>query len=264
MLEERFKLMQQKAAQLVPTESTGYQRGTVMLTPKSIKPLLQLPGFASRAEVARDIIKAGKKSMHTSTWVDAAGKKTNLHVYASSIEFPDICPLTAQKADHIEIVEVAIPQRTIRAEYYERDQDKVNRMHTALTCDRYWLAIPFSAGHGPQDKAISIDFKTLGDEISKTQFLFANRTYARAFAQLNQVEGGKWVSGGSHVMDKVSYWVIFFSACGLVGAMLPLIFMENKAPGSLPIIFGIMGVLLALLVAGILLRRKAKANQAAL
>ena len=38
MLEEKFKLMEQKAAQLEPTQSTGYQRGTVMLTPKSVKP----------------------------------------------------------------------------------------------------------------------------------------------------------------------------------------------------------------------------------
>lgn len=264
MLEDKSRFLEEMASKLEPCMAQGYQSGRVMLTPKSVKTLLKIPITSARAELDVDMIRGSKKSMHQSTWLDSTGKKTDLYVYASGIKFPDVCPVTMETADHIEVVEVAVPKRTIRAEFKERNQDKVNRMHTAMTCDRYWMAIPFSGQHGARDKSTSIELMVLGNGVYSTKFLFSNRAYAREFSKLNWNEGGKWCLGGSNLMGTVGYWGIFLSACGLVGAFLPVIFVKNKTVDSMPSIIGIIAVLLAMLIGSIFLRRKAKTAEEAL
>ena len=267
MVQDKSEILEQMAGNLEPCMVQGNQSGMVMLTPKSVKPLLKIPITASRAELPLDIITGGNRSIYKSTWGTSGGGLTDLNVYLSTIKFPDVCPTAMVKTDHIEVVEMAIPKRTTRVQVSGHDQDKVNRINTAMTCDRYWMAIPFSYTHGAHDKRISIERSGGGGFMPgaiSTKFIFSNRSYARAFAQLNGIEGGTWCSGGSKLMELIGNWGIFLSS-GLVGGpLLFLIFVKNKPPDIISLSFRMIAILLALLIASIFLRIKAKAAKEAL
>jgi len=217
MSEQASKKIRETAARLEPAMLGGLFKGSMtMLTPPDVRRRTKAPPFWKRRALVKADLSQSAKSLHSQRWQTSQGKVHNLHVYDAGLDFPDACPVNLEPPSHHEVVEECIVRRSLR---YQTDtpKERANRLLAALSSDRYWFAIPFSAQHGPDDRAVHIEPVATGPTSSRAKLVFTNREYARRFAKLNDVEAAKWLSG-RHVIMQVAGYLGLIPSIGLAGA----------------------------------------------
>ena len=203
MSEQATQKIRKTAAQLEPAILGGLFKGITMLTPPDVQGTKGLRFWEMQAEFKADLGK-GARSLHSQPWMISQGKVYNLHVYEGGPKFPDACPVNLETPSHYEVVQVSMVRRSVRFQM-KVPREKLNRIATALSSDRYWFAIPFSRYHGPDDRAVHIEAVNPGETGSRAKVLFRNREYAQRFGELNSLEGGKWLAARHLVMRVVGY-----------------------------------------------------------
>ena len=180
----------------------------VMLSPTSVKKLPKPPGsFTDRAELKFNI-KSGAYSIHADHWVWTSygeSKNFTLSIYESSLKFPLNPSGDGRDTGTYEVVEVAIPgggnllyKRTINA-----TGEKLTRITTACSADRYWLAVP--------SQLLNNSFRYGSFHIDGDLLKFTNRTYARLFAELNHIEEGRWFTSSDQSKKIGAWWSVGLS-----------------------------------------------------
>lgn len=200
------ELIRLTAAKLEPAlvEFTR-NRIKLMLTPESVTKTSAPPFTAPRAVIPFDIDQ-GVKSLYSHR-ITIYGKTTTMHVYEGGIKFP------AQRGERQRIVEVVDHQISWgKADLVRRPgernttyEERRKRYKEAYGYNRYWFAIPTSSHI----------------HIEKRKITFADREYARRFAEFNHLEGGVWKS------EKQRTNAIIGIIVGVVGSIAPFVFIES-------------------------------------
>ena len=211
--------IRETAARLEPAMLKGRFTGSTMLTPRSVHKTKALGFWQPRAEFKVDL-NTGARSLYHQPWRTGEGKIYDLHVYEAGLEFPDVCPVTLKPSSHYDVVGVRIIRRSVRFQV-DVPQEKANRMATALGFDRYWFAIPSSSSHSPNSRAVHIETSSTGDTGSRAKVLLGNREYAQRFAELNNLEGGRWLAARHLLMRAAGYLGLML--CGAVVVVTGLV-----------------------------------------
>jgi hypothetical protein len=231
------------AKRLSPAMVGGIFSGVTMLTPGDVQHTKGPHFWETRGEFKAEMGKISR-SLHSQPWKTSQGKQYSLHVYEGKLAFPDACPVNLEKPSHYEVVEVPVV-RYSRSINTNVSREQANRIATALCCDRYWFAIPFSSPHGPDDRAIHIEAISSGETGSLGRVFLKNRAYARQFGQLNNLEGGKWLAA-RHLAMRVAGLLGIVASGGVVLAMLAVIYADLRGdwgalePGGM--IAGLIGL----------------------
>lgn len=216
----------------------------ILLTPSHVQASPKGPGlFVERAEFPFDI-KKGAVSVHADHWVKSGyGQKQNfsLKILESACKFPVLDDTGSSQEVNHEVVEVALPgaaslltKRSVTGVSQEKEQ----RIETACSCDRYWFSIPRPLFQG--------DPRYGSVHLTQNDLKLTNRTYARQFASLNQINDGKWLNR-SDLKKRTGAWLAFgVGMLILLFSLMDVFFRLEGAPRGVTanIILGTLGLIL--------------------
>lgn len=206
--------------ELVPFSLSGVIHGSIGLTPEHVRVKSFGPSiFSTHATFKVDPHKRANP-LYKGPY--------NLMVYKGGLIFPEHCPVTMDSPDHVEIFETFVSKRGLgKVEFMAKPKLKM-AITTALCCDRYWFAIPFSKNHGRNDRAIgfqAVNNTTIGK--AKSVITIKNRAYAQEFAKLNHLENGRWISKKYKLITTFGFFAFAFG----LGILAITIFLGESGNG---------------------------------
>lgn len=210
----------------------------VLLTPSDVvrdskyRPFFWDP----RAEIMADVFVAAQTLLPVQYKSRTRGVY-NMDIIQSSLEFPDACPVTLDKPDHYEVAEYVggCKDLHLRKVGFNVSQDKAMRIKTALQCERWWAAIPFSTNHDLFDRAIWISNESPPTKQNQRRIYIKNREYARRFQKLNNLEDGKWLAPKHVIMRMIGFigtWISLLVS-GVLGGVIYSVLNGNSVITSL-------------------------------
>ena len=238
IIRETLDMLEPTVLKYGPMET---QKVEAFMTPRHVQKTKGPRFWHERAEFKVDL-NLGSRAWQKRQWMkgDSGDKAVYTHLFEGGLKFPDACPVTLDPPSHYEVIEVSIRRTGPQGKYGYTGIDsheQMERLETALFCDRYWYVIPFSTNHGTYNRALHID--PLNSEV-----LFRNREYARCFGALNNLEDGKWLStrhlGMSFVWSLglvLSATVVFYS---IVFYWVEGLSVIERIPGIVIIVISLM------------------------
>jgi len=229
-------------AKLQFTPLKGVFKGFVKVTPSLVKKRAKRRNSKSYARFKFNALD-NVRVLETLMMNKDDGSKVNLHIYEGGLKFPDLCPVSLEKATHYDILETTIQRQSLGKVLLEGKDPQ--RTFDAMGSDRFWYAIPFSENHGIEDGAVDM----LGSDMSNNfRIYLTNKEYALEFAKLNNLEG-VWLRMKHHVIMAFAYvgLIIFGALTALSGIMLYQgLAKEDWGTLSLPIVVigGSIGLLM--------------------
>ena len=221
------QIVRDMEARMEPMQLGGVFNTLLWLSPSDVSSTKSLPFWEPRS-THKFNARQGCIELRSQKWRSASGDEYSLGVFQGGLNFPSICPVNLEAPTHYEVVEFPInrgqmPTSKLR---FDMPQEQANRTVVALSCDRYWFAIPFSDGHGKDDKAVNFSGGFSGaDEVQ-----FANREYAQRFGELNHLKRGKWQAARHRIMVVAGF--ICLTMFGGLVISSGLIWMENAKSGN--------------------------------
>jgi hypothetical protein len=192
---------------------SGVLHGTVGLTPKQIRARSLGPSTFSTCATFKVDPHHGAKVLYPGAYT--------LKVYKGGLIFPGRCPVTMETPDHVEMFETFVSRRPLGKVTFTGKREVQEAIVTALCCDRFWFAVPFSKNHGRYDKAIGfmVDANRTNGK-TKSIIRIKNRLYAQEFAKLNHLENGRWISKKHKLLITMGSLAFVFGLGILVSMLL--------------------------------------------
>lgn len=225
------KIIRETAAGLQPMNlSVQTYHGMVtlngMLTPPHVRETKGPHFWEARATLKFDP-RQGARELYGWDRQVHLGERFHVAIFQAGLSFPFVCPVNLEAPTHSEVVELRVFQGTQGKIQFNMPREQVIRAHTALTCNRYWFVIPFSAGRSLDDRAVHFvgEQKNLPSTVQ-----FKNHEYSRRFKALNHLEGGKWQTVMHKIIEEIGLVVFLASlVCLIVGVRF---WLSNNRSGE--------------------------------